>query len=132
MIIRLHGLATRYDEEQTLALEREIRARIGKAARRLRDFLDHEGEAALTQPQVQLMAIGRHLRLSSGYKVIVGRRERENVHLEASGVTGVLLMTVDHPGPTTLLAGEPGPEEIELAARITAGYSDGCDGSCRC
>ena len=96
-------------------------------ARRLRDFLEREGEAALTQPQVQLLALGRHLRLPSGRKVVVGRRERENAYLAASGVDGVLLVTVDHPGPTTLLPGEPGREEIELAAQITAGYSDGCD-----
>jgi hypothetical protein len=36
-----------------------------------------------------------------------------------------LLTTVDHPGPTTLVSGKPARKEIELAARITAGYSDG-------
>jgi len=42
-------------------------------------------------------------------------------------VEGVLLATPEHPGPTTLLPGAPTGEEIELAARITAGYSDGKD-----
>lgn len=94
-------------------------------SRRLRDFLDHEGPAALTREQVQLLAVGRHLRLSSGHKVMVGRHERENEYLETCGVKGILLTMVDHPGPTTLVPGEPAQEEIELAARITAGYSDG-------
>ncbi len=93
--------------------------------RRLRDFLAYEGAEALTREQVQLLAMGRHLRLSSGRKVIVGRHERENEYLETCGVWGGLLTTVDHPGPTTLVLGEPAREEIELAARITAGYSDG-------
>ncbi|RLC83732.1 MAG: hypothetical protein DRI79_13685 [Chloroflexi bacterium] len=94
-------------------------------SRRLRDFLAHEGPEALTPEQVQLLAVGRHLRLLSGHKVIVGRHERENAYLATCGVEGVLLTTVDHPGPTTLVPGGPAREEIELAARITAGYSDG-------
>lgn len=94
-------------------------------SRRLRDLLAHEGEGALTTAQVQLLAVGRHLRLPGGRKVVVGRHEGENDYLAVSSVAGVLLTTVDHPGPTTLAVGEPAQEEIELAARITAGYSDG-------
>ena len=92
---------------------------------RLRDFLEREGEEALTTEQVQLLAIGRHLRLDSGRKVVVGRHERENDYLESSGVPGVLLTTPNHPGPVTLVPGQPSREEIEQAAQITAGYSDG-------
>ncbi len=94
-------------------------------SRRLRDFLAHEGATSLTREQVRLLAAGRHLRLSSGRKVVVGRHERENEYLEACGVEGALLTTVDHPGPTALVLGGAVREEIELAARITAGYSDG-------
>jgi tRNA-specific 2-thiouridylase len=94
-------------------------------ARRLSDFLDHEGEEALTTEQVQLLAVGRHLRLDSGRKVVVGRHERENNYLESCGVPGVLLTTPELPGPVTLVPGKPTREEIQQAARITAGYSDG-------
>jgi tRNA-specific 2-thiouridylase len=94
-------------------------------SRRLRDFLDHEGAEVLTRELVQLLAIGRHLRLPSGRKLVVGRRERENDYLETCGVAGVLLTAVDYPGPTTLVPGAPERGEIEQAARITAGYSDG-------
>ncbi|HET89699.1 MAG TPA: DUF814 domain-containing protein [Chloroflexi bacterium] len=94
-------------------------------ARRWRDFLSHEGPQALTRQQVQLMAVGRHLRLPSGRKVVVGRHERENEYLAACEVEGVWLTTCDHPGPTTVVMGTPIGEEIEQAARITAGYSDG-------
>jgi tRNA-specific 2-thiouridylase len=96
-------------------------------SRRLRDFLAHEEAEALTRKRAQLLAVGRHLRLPSGRKVIVGRHKRENEYLESCGVEGVLLTTVDHPGPTTLVPGRPAREEIEWAARITAGYSDGRD-----
>ena len=94
-------------------------------SRRLRDFLSHEGPGALTPGHVQLLAVGRHLRLSSGQKIVVGRHERENEFLETSNVRGVRLRAVDHPGPTTLAPGLPALEEIELAARVTASYSDG-------
>jgi tRNA-specific 2-thiouridylase len=96
-------------------------------SRRLRDFLEHEGEEALNTAWAQLLAVGRHLRLDSGRKVVVGRHERENDYLESCGVPGVLLTTPDYPGPVTLVPGEPTREEIEQAARITAGYSDGKD-----
>jgi tRNA U34 2-thiouridine synthase MnmA/TrmU len=96
-------------------------------SRRLRDLLKHEGKQALTTDQAQLLAVGRHLRLKSGRKIVVGRNERENDYLEHCGTGGVLLKTPDHPGPTTLVLGAPTPDEIDLAARITAGYSDGKD-----
>jgi len=98
-------------------------------SRRLRDLLAREGSEALSPDQVQLLAVGRHLRLPSGRKVVVGRREQENDYLANCGASGVLLTTPNHPGPTTLMPGAPAREEIELAARITAGYSDGQDES---
>ena len=98
-------------------------------SRRLGDFLEREGKRALTTDQAQLLAVGRHLRLRSGRKIVVGRHERENVYLEHSSIEGVLLTTPDHPGPTTLVIGIPSPDEIEMAAQITAGYSDGKDES---
>jgi len=94
-------------------------------ARRLRDFLSHEGEEALTSERAFLLAIGRHLRLPSGAQVIVGRYKQENAYIKTQGDEGLLLTTVDLPGPTTLMPGEPMLEEIKQAARITARYSDG-------
>jgi hypothetical protein len=38
---------------------------------------------------------------------------------------GLLLTTPDHPGPTTLVLGEATEDDIILAGRITASYSDG-------
>jgi tRNA U34 2-thiouridine synthase MnmA/TrmU len=96
-------------------------------ARRLHDFLAHEGVEGLDREQVQLMAVGRHLRLPSEgrVKVIVGRHERENAFLETHSAMGILITTIDHPGPTTLLPLGATPGEIETAAQITASYSDG-------
>ncbi len=101
-------------------------------SRRLRDFLSHEGPERLDPSEAQILAVGRHLRLPSGAKVVVGRHERENAFLEGNGIVGVRLRTVDHPGPTTLLSSVAAAGDIELAAEITAGYSDGrCEASIR-
>ena len=93
-------------------------------SRRLRDFLDHEGADALTSERAQHLAVGRHVRLPSGRKVIVGRHAGENAYLEARPEVGILLTTLDCPGPVTLVPGQPSDEELALAAQITASYSD--------
>ncbi|NLE45959.1 MAG: hypothetical protein GX620_14660 [Chloroflexi bacterium] len=95
-------------------------------ARRLRDMLTHEGREFLTRTHVQLLAVGRHLRLPSGVKVVVGRHERENDFIDGCcDVEGVWLRTPEHPGPSALLLGVADESSILLAAQITAGYSDG-------
>jgi hypothetical protein len=92
-------------------------------SRRLEDFLSHEGAEALTNQRAFLLSLGRHLRLPSGRKVIVGRHKKENGYLGKQEDEGVLMTTVDVPGPTTLVTGDPPEAEIALAARITARYA---------
>ncbi len=92
-------------------------------SRRLQDFLDHEGAEALTTNRAFLLSVGRHLRLESGRKVMVGRHKEENAYIATQGDEGVLMTTVEVAGPTTLVPGEPTDQEIEQAARITARYA---------
>jgi tRNA U34 2-thiouridine synthase MnmA/TrmU len=92
-------------------------------SRRLQDFLDHEGPEALTSEEAFLLAIGRHLRLPSGRKVIVGRHEEENAYIATQRTRGVLMTTIDAAGPMTLVTGDATEEDIEEAGRITARYS---------
>lgn len=92
-------------------------------SRRLQDFLEHEGSEALTSQRAFLLSVGRHLRLPSGRKVIVGRHKEENAYIATQGSQSVLMTTLDQPGPTTLVTGDATRQEIEQAARITAGYA---------
>ena len=96
-------------------------------SRRLQDFLDHEGEEALTTERAFLLSVGRHMRLPSGRKVVVGRYKEENAYIATLDDESVLMTTVDDPGPTTLVSGDATEGEIEQAARITARYSGGRD-----
>lgn len=92
-------------------------------SRRLQDFLDHEGDVALTNQRAFLLSVGRHVRLPSGRKVIVGRHREENAYITTQRDEGVLMTTFDLEGPTTLVTGDPTRQEIEQAARITARYA---------
>jgi len=96
-------------------------------ARRVQDLFKHSGKKALNTSQVLLLKVGRHFRLNKRAKAIVGRNEVENLFLiENSGGTAVL-DSRKVPGPLTLVEGSPLPEDLELAARITARYSDDKD-----
>jgi hypothetical protein len=92
-------------------------------SRRLQDFLRHAGSEALTTERAFLLSVGRHLRLPSTRKVIVGRHKEENAYIAMQRDKGVLMTTIDVPGPTSLVIGDPPRRDIEQAARITARYA---------
>lgn len=88
---------------------------------RLRDLMQHTNR--LNFDDLNLLRIGRHFRLDSTAKVIVGRNEEENKqllhykkdyhrHLEA----------LETGSPVTLLIGNDSEEYLEKAAMITARY----------
>lgn len=74
---------------------------------------------------IQLLKVGRHFRLSSTVKVIVGREAAENGQLEAMALPGEPLLSVDViPGPIVLVTGNATEAHILEAARLCARYSD--------
>lgn len=91
-------------------------------ADKMRDLLKFQSQFDLND--VQLLKVGRHFRLSSYFKVVVGRDEEENKRLKRLARKGDFLLQVeDFPGPLTLGRGKPTPEEIRLAASLTVKYS---------
>lgn len=95
-------------------------------SQRMRDLLDNLN-GALTLDEVQLLKVGRHFRVTSDVKAVVGRDEVENTKLLARRRPGdwVLELAGDT-GPVTLLRGAEsnGSEDhLRLAAAITARYS---------
>lgn len=94
---------------------------------RCRDAIAHGG---LTRADIELLKYGRHFRLESGAKVVVGRNQTENVHIQKLAVAGDL---VCHPenvmGPVVLLrAKRITKKDTQTAARICARYCDGPPG----
>jgi tRNA U34 2-thiouridine synthase MnmA/TrmU len=92
-------------------------------ADRLRDLFTTQENVGLHD--VELLKWGRHLRLPSGRRVVVGRVHADNVRLqELARGEDLVLRVKGVPGPTGLLAAEASVQEVELAANIVAAYSD--------
>jgi tRNA U34 2-thiouridine synthase MnmA/TrmU len=92
-------------------------------ADRLRDLLAIQEEVGLHD--VELLKCGRHLRLPSGRRLVVGRIHADNLKLqELAREEDLLLKVKGVPTPTGLLSAESSQQELELAADIVAAYSD--------
>ena len=79
---------------------------------------------------IELMRLGRHFRLESGAKVIVGRNEKENKAIEGlAQPEDTILRPTEVMGPVAILrSAKKTKKDTEIAARITARYSDGAEG----
>lgn len=95
-------------------------------ARRVRDAIAHEG---LSLEDIALLKIGRHFRLPSGAKLVVGRNADENARVERMArSTDGLLVPESVMGPSSLVRAPKLREyDIALAAEIAAAYCDGTE-----
>lgn len=95
-------------------------------ARKLKDFLAHHG-TDVTPDDMMLLKVGRHFRLSSDVKLIVGRDEGENAYLLRFAGGRTQVWVDEYPSPLTLVEGPVSAGDLEAACRITARYCDGRD-----
>jgi hypothetical protein len=92
-------------------------------SRRLRDLFDHQD--SVTVQQLELLKVGRHLRLDDKFKLVVGRHQEDNERIgELYGHGQLLLDARDHPSPLAILAGHAPDELIQRAAAILLRYAD--------
>ncbi len=94
---------------------------------KLVDLWKARGERDYTFDDIILLKIGRHLRPSPGFKMIIAREQGESRFLAGYRYRYTSLDPHSHAGPLVLLDGKPGADDLELAARITARYSQGRD-----
>ncbi len=92
---------------------------------KLADLWKARGNRQYELDDILLLKVGRHIRPAPHYKLIVAREEGEGNFLQGYRKQYPHLRTVSHGGPFTLIDGEPGTDDIELAARIVARYSQG-------
>jgi tRNA-specific 2-thiouridylase len=91
-------------------------------ANKLRDFFRHSKICSMAD--VALLKVGRHFRFGEN-KIIVGRNEAENKILAAKKLRYDYYFEVpDVGGPVTVLQGLKTKNAIEVAAGLTAFYSD--------
>jgi hypothetical protein len=75
-----------------------------------------------------LLKVGRHIRPSSAFKLIIAREEGETRYLSGYKKQFQTIKTVSHGGPLALIEGAPlDPQQLELACAITARFSQGRD-----
>ncbi len=97
-------------------------------SRRLSDLFSHERHP--DQNDIDLLKVGRHLRLNGTSKLVVGRDVLENSEIsQLARGTDSLVEVEKIPGPVGLLRGAYGEPEIERAASIVARYSDAPKGA---
>jgi len=97
-------------------------------AGRMRDLMKHKPD--FTVHDVKLLKIGRHFRFGPDYKLIVGRDEKENnLLLEMAEKGDLCIGPRGIAGPAAIGRGGFSGEDINLAARILARYSDIASGA---
>jgi tRNA-uridine 2-sulfurtransferase len=96
-------------------------------SRRLRDLFDRQGN--VSENDLALLKVGRHLRLDSQTKLVVGRTREDNERISRSiDPQADTVLKVDHfPGPLAVIPGGAGDPQIMLAAGICVGYSKAPD-----
>jgi len=92
---------------------------------RLTDLWNNRGERAYELDDIMLLKVGRHIRPSPGFKVIIAREEGEGRFLSGYRKRFVSLRTLSHNGPEALIDGVATDSDIELTARLVARYGQG-------
>ncbi|MFQ5935072.1 MAG: tRNA (5-methylaminomethyl-2-thiouridylate)-methyltransferase [Acidiferrobacterales bacterium] len=94
---------------------------------KLADLWQARGDKRYDLDDIMLLKVGRHLRPRPYFKLIVGRDEGENNFLSGYRQRYVHLFPTSHKGPLVLLNGEADATDLQLAARLTARFSQGRD-----
>jgi len=93
--------------------------------KRMDDLFTSRNQKNYTLTDIELMKIGRHLRLNKNCKIIVGRNEQENNYIEKFKNEYITLECVNYPGALILVEGPVNQEEIAFIARVAAYFSKG-------
>lgn len=89
---------------------------------RLRDLFATQKD--ITTTDIRLLTIGRHFRLESGIKVVLGRNEGENHILASLTGPGYPLFTpIGFPGPAAVCVGRPSHNDKQAVLRLIQKYS---------
>jgi tRNA U34 2-thiouridine synthase MnmA/TrmU len=92
---------------------------------KLADMWKARGERKYELDDIMLLKVGRHLRPRPHFKMIIGREDGENKFLQGYRKQYTHLFATSHNGPLVLIDGKIEAEDLELAAQITARFSQG-------
>ena len=95
---------------------------------KLQDLWDNRGRREYELDDIMLLKVGRHIRPSSAFKLIIAREEGETRYLSGYRKQFQTIKTVSHGGPLALIEGaQLDPQQLELACAITGRFSQGRD-----
>lgn len=95
---------------------------------KLQDLWNNRGNRRYELDDIMLLKVGRHIRPSEKFKLIIAREEGETNFLSGYKRDFQTIKTVSHAGPIALVEGETlDQEQLELACAITARFSKGRD-----
>ena len=92
---------------------------------KLADMWKSRGDRSYEIDDIMLLKVGRHLRPRPHFKMIIGREDGENKFLQGYRKQYTHLFTTSHNGPLVLIDGKIDEDDLELAAQITARFSQG-------
>jgi len=92
-------------------------------SRRLKDLMDND---MFEEKFIRFLEVGRHFRLNSSLKLIVGRNNNDNNKLSTLATTETVLQTADFPGPLAVINSKANPQENEIhwAASLLLRYNN--------
>ena len=94
---------------------------------KLKDLWESRGTRDYELDDIMLLKVGRHLRPRPHFKLIIAREDGENQFLSGYRRQFTHLHPISHGGPLCLIDGEVSEDDLVLAARLTARYSQGRD-----
>jgi len=95
---------------------------------KLQDLWDNRGHREYELDDIMLLKVGRHIRPSSDFKLIIAREEGETRYLSGYRRQFQTIKTISHGGPLALIEGAAlDQQQLELACAITARFSQGRD-----
>ncbi len=93
---------------------------------KLQDLWTNRGEKKYDIDDIMLLKVGRHIRPSQDFKLIIAREEGETRFLSGYRKQFQSIKTISHPGPLALIEGAPlSTEQIRQACAIVARFSKG-------
>ena len=91
-------------------------------SRKLQDFWDHRNNRNYELDDIMLLKVGRHLRPTDDWKLIIARDSGETNYLSGYRSQFAHISITSHSGPLTLIDGDIPDEDVELAARLVARF----------
>ncbi|KAA0445144.1 MAG: tRNA (5-methylaminomethyl-2-thiouridylate)-methyltransferase [Candidatus Thioglobus sp.] len=96
-----------------------------KYSDKLVDMWQARGNREYQLDDLMMLKVGRHIRPNERFKIIVAREEGEVKFLQGYRNQYANIHPVSCNGPLALIDGEPNQEDVKIAARILARYSQG-------